>query len=188
MQTHTTVQQEPDFSDHVKRGPFSASASGVKPSSYSPRQPEHKGVRCKNYTNILRKRWRSEDLSPSVIAGGEAEMKSVSVKEGEPVTLHVPQLQGDVLIVWRFGDEGKLIAKHDIEAKSSPLYDTDERFRDRLKLDQTGSLTITKTRTTDSGLYKVKISTKTVSLTLLTPVNISVINTDYCQAYDNFNI
>uniref|UniRef100_A0A671PBI0 Ig-like domain-containing protein n=1 Tax=Sinocyclocheilus anshuiensis TaxID=1608454 RepID=A0A671PBI0_9TELE len=98
--------------------------------------------------------------SPSVIAGAEAEMKSVSVKEGDPVILQtdVPQLQGDELIVWRFGDEEKLIAKHDIEAKSSPLY-YDERFRDGLKLDhQTGSLIITKTRTTDSGLYKAKIS------------------------------
>ncbi len=95
---------------------------------------------------------------PSVIAGAEAEMKTVSVTEGDPVTLHVPQLQGNELIVWRFGDEGKLLAKHDIEARSSPLY-YDERFRDRLQLnDQTGSLFITNTRTTHSGLYTVKIS------------------------------
>ncbi len=93
---------------------------------------------------------------PSVIAG--AEMKTVSVTEGDPVTLHVPQLQGHELIVWRFGDEGKLIAKHDIETKSSSLY-YDERFRDRLQLDhQIGFLSITNTRTTDSGLYTVKIS------------------------------
>ncbi|XDV23449.1 hypothetical protein PO909_028025 [Leuciscus waleckii] len=99
--------------------------------------------------------------SPSVIDAGKAEMKSVSVMEGGPVTLQtdVTETHGDELIVWRFGDEGKLIAKHDIEAKSSPIYDTDERFRDRLKLDEkTGSLTITNTRNTDSGLYTVKIS------------------------------
>ncbi|KAF4097410.1 hypothetical protein G5714_021418 [Onychostoma macrolepis] len=95
---------------------------------------------------------------PSVIAGAEAEMKIVSVTEGDPVTLHVPQLQGNELIVWRFGDEGKLIAKHDIETKSSLVYDNDERFRDRLQLDQTGSLIITNTRTIDSGLYTVKIN------------------------------
>ncbi|KAF4097427.1 hypothetical protein G5714_021435 [Onychostoma macrolepis] len=102
--------------------------------------------------------------SPSVFAGAEAEMKSVSVTEGDPVTLHVTQLQGNELILWRFGDEGKLIAKSDKEAKSSRLYDTDERFRDRLALDQTGSLIITNTRITDSGPYTVKISSNKQTL------------------------
>ncbi len=100
--------------------------------------------------------------SPSeyaVIDAGK-EILSMSVMEGDPVTLqtNVSQLQGNELIVWRFGDEGKLIAKHDIETKSSSLY-YDERFRDRLELDNTtGSLIITNTRTTDTGLYTVKIS------------------------------
>ncbi|XP_059425976.1 uncharacterized protein LOC132160255 [Carassius carassius] len=105
--------------------------------------------------------------SPSAVDAGVTDMKLVSVMEGDPVILQtaVPQLTGDELIVWRFGDEGKLIAKHDIEAKSSPLYDeTDESLRDRLKLDQTGSLTITNTRKTDSGHYKVKISSNKQTL------------------------
>ncbi len=83
------------------------------------------------------------------------------MKEGDRVTLQtgVTQISGDELIVWRFGDEGKLIAKADKEAKSSPLY-YDERFRDRLE-NQTGSLIITNTRSTDSGFYSVKISSST---------------------------
>ncbi|XP_026053163.1 uncharacterized protein LOC113039485 [Carassius auratus] len=100
-------------------------------------------------------------VSPDVIDAVKGEMKLMSVTEGDPVILQtdVPQLTRDMLVVWRSGDEGKLIAKHDIEAKSSPFYvETDGRFRDRLKLDQTGSLTITNSRTNDSGLYRVKIS------------------------------
>ncbi|XP_067271627.1 uncharacterized protein [Pseudorasbora parva] len=98
--------------------------------------------------------------SPSVIDAHKPEVKIISVKEGDSVALNtLTETHGDELIVWRFGDERKLIAKSDIEANSSTLYETDERFRDRLKLDhQTGSLTITHTRTEDSGLYRVKIS------------------------------
>jgi len=103
--------------------------------------------------------------SPSVDVG-EVEMKSVSVLEGNSVTLQtdVTETHGDELIVWRFGDEGKLIAKYDV-VKSSPLLDTDEKFRDRLQLDhQTGSLTITNTRNTDSGFYTMKISSNKQTL------------------------
>jgi len=103
--------------------------------------------------------------SPSVVDVGEVEMKSLSVMEGNSVTLQtdVTETHGDELIVWRF--ERKLIAKYDVEAKSSPLHDTDERFRDRLQLDhQTGSLTITHTRTTDSGEYTLKINSNKQTL------------------------
>ncbi|XP_073685389.1 uncharacterized protein [Garra rufa] len=99
--------------------------------------------------------------SPDVSDAGKDEMKIESVIEGDPVTLQtdVTQLDGDELIVWRSGEEGKLIAKADIETKGSLFYDNEERFRNRLELDhQTGSLTITNTRTTDSGLYTLKIS------------------------------
>ncbi|XP_051741550.1 uncharacterized protein LOC127508049 isoform X3 [Ctenopharyngodon idella] len=115
--------------------------------------------------------------SPAVIEAFKGEMKSVSETEGNPVTLQTDtETHGDELIVWRFGDEGKLIAKHDLEAKSLRLYnDPDERFRDRLKLDhQTGSLTITNSRITDSGVYKVKISSSNQTLHKRFTVTVSV--------------
>ncbi|XP_067270838.1 uncharacterized protein [Pseudorasbora parva] len=96
---------------------------------------------------------------------------------GDPVTLQtdMTETHGDELIVWRFGDEGKLIAKSDIEAKSSTLYETEERFRDRLKLDyQTGSLTITHTRTTDSEIYTVKISSSSSKQTIFKRFNVTI--------------
>ncbi|XP_067236281.1 uncharacterized protein [Chanodichthys erythropterus] len=116
--------------------------------------------------------------SPAVIDAFKGEMKSVSETEGNPVSLQTDtKTHRKELIVWRFGDEGKLIAKHDLEAKSLRLYDDpDERFRDRLKLDnQTGSLIITNVRITDSGVYKVKISSNNQTLNKRFVVTLSAV-------------
>ncbi|XP_057181065.1 uncharacterized protein LOC130548360 isoform X4 [Triplophysa rosa] len=95
--------------------------------------------------------------SPRVL--DTCEVKSVSVSEGESVTLHTDvQTHRDDLILWRFGDEGLLIAKYDKEDNKISIYD-DDGFRGRLKLDdQTGSLNISDVRSSDSGLYKLKIN------------------------------
>ncbi len=111
----------------------------------------------------------------SGVFGVEGEMKSLSVMEGDSVTLHtdVTDIQGnETMIQWMFGAEDPdiIIAEIDREANNSDV--TDERFRDRVKMDsQTGSLTITNIRTTDSGLYQVEITTnstvvKTFSVTV----------------------
>ncbi|XP_077081818.1 uncharacterized protein LOC143735497 [Siphateles boraxobius] len=79
-------------------------------------------------------------------------VKSVSVMEGDSVTLNpdLTDIQRDEEIQWRFGNIR--IAR---VIMNITRYDNDERFRDRLKLDQTGSLTISDIRNTDSGLYQL---------------------------------
>uniref|UniRef100_A0A8C1S3K7 Zmp:0000000652 n=1 Tax=Cyprinus carpio TaxID=7962 RepID=A0A8C1S3K7_CYPCA len=83
------------------------------------------------------------------------EVKTISVMEGESFTLHteVNEIQKYLLIQWMF--ESTRIAEINRLAQTNSTYEADERFRDRLKLDPTGSLTITNTRTTDSGLYQL---------------------------------
>ncbi|XP_077081702.1 uncharacterized protein LOC143735430 [Siphateles boraxobius] len=99
-------------------------------------------------------------------------LTSVSVTEGESVTLHTDaEMHKDALMLWRFGDKGILLAKIDVETKETSLNDADERFRDRLKLDQTGSLSITNTRITDTGLYQLQIRGSESSQRFLLSVN-----------------
>ncbi len=99
------------------------------------------------------------------------ETQSLSVTEGDSVTLHpdVTEIHEDDLIMWNFGSEISLIAQIN---RASGITHTDERFRDRLKLDdKTGSLTITNITTQHAGLYKLeiisaKLSSKTFSVSV----------------------
>ncbi|XP_016366808.1 uncharacterized protein LOC107707331 [Sinocyclocheilus rhinocerous] len=100
----------------------------------------------------------------------------VSVKEGDPVTLHTDvETNQQEDIKWYFNDIRIAEISGDLSDICTDVQCNEgtERFRDRLKLDhQTGSLTIMNTRTTDSGLYELKIissfsiSEKTFSVTV----------------------
>ncbi len=88
-------------------------------------------------------------------------VKSVSVTEGDSVSLNsrLTEIQKRDLITWAFGYLETRIAIINREEGIVSTSDGDAAgFRDRLKLNnQTGSLIITNTRTTDSGLYTVNI-------------------------------
>ncbi|XP_056614382.1 uncharacterized protein LOC130429693 [Triplophysa dalaica] len=88
--------------------------------------------------------------------------ESVSVTEGDSVTLSVNLTEVKDKISWKFGAQEVVIAEINVVHDNMRLYEErpDGRFRDRLKLDQTGSLIITNITNTHSGLYKV-INTNT---------------------------
>uniref|UniRef100_A0A673IYS2 Immunoglobulin subtype domain-containing protein n=1 Tax=Sinocyclocheilus rhinocerous TaxID=307959 RepID=A0A673IYS2_9TELE len=85
-----------------------------------------------------------------------------SVMEGDSVPLKPgdTKIPEDDTIQWWFGD--KIIARMNKAANIISTSEGDDTgFKGRLKLDQTGSLTVTNTRTTDSGLYKLLIKSTT---------------------------
>ncbi|XP_026107637.1 uncharacterized protein LOC113079608 [Carassius auratus] len=119
---------------------------------------------------------------------GDDALTPVSVIEGDSVTLNIDStdIQINYVIEWRFGPEGILIAKTSKQNNMNMFHNnnTDGRFRGRLKLEQTGSLIITKSRITDTGLYKVTSNStetphNTFNLTVYAHLPIPVI-TIYC--------
>ncbi|XP_026101104.1 CD48 antigen-like [Carassius auratus] len=105
------------------------------------------------------------------VFGDTVKVKSVSVLEGDSVTLDsgFSEMMDEHVIRWRFGSENTLIAEISVMDDRITVYDDvlDERFRDRLKLDhQTGSLTITNTRTEHTGLYQLQTSSVSKNFTL----------------------
>ncbi|XP_073700168.1 uncharacterized protein [Garra rufa] len=86
------------------------------------------------------------------------EEKIESVKEGESVTLKTDaEIQRDDQILWMFGPQETLIAEISRESREITTFDgADGRFKDKLKLDKTGSLTITNITAEHIGVYKIQ--------------------------------
>uniref|UniRef100_A0A8C2KFE4 Ig-like domain-containing protein n=1 Tax=Cyprinus carpio TaxID=7962 RepID=A0A8C2KFE4_CYPCA len=129
--------------------------------------------------------------SPHLRVFGDTDvMKSVSVTEGDSVSLHtdVTEVQRDDQILWMFGPKGTRIAE--LYKQSIDMFKSNEIFGDRLQMDSfTGSLIIRNIRRTDSGLYKLQIrsdrrnSDKTFSVTVYThlPVPVITSNSSICS-------
>jgi len=102
------------------------------------------------------------------------EIKRKSVMEGESVTLDTHAKTTNDSMTWYFND----IPISEITGDQRKICTDDqckERFRDRLKLDnETGSLTITHTTNTDSGLYKLQINSRRISIIRSFDVTVSL--------------
>ncbi|XP_056615571.1 uncharacterized protein LOC130430480 [Triplophysa dalaica] len=116
------------------------------------------------------------------------EVKSVSVMEGQNVTLHtnLTELQTDHVIVWRFKDIR--IAKIKRSDNINPTYNKTETFRDRLKMNnQTGDLTITHITSQHSGLYTLRIN-MTGKLNVKKNITVTVYAKEQTNGHPNYII
>ncbi|XP_077081741.1 uncharacterized protein LOC143735449 [Siphateles boraxobius] len=112
-----------------------------------------------------------QQLHPNTVASSTAngvfgvytdKTEMISVLEGDSVTLDtdVTEIQRDDLILWTFRPRKSETRIAEIYKQIISIYDKDnnERFRDRLQIDEkTGSLTITNISTLHSGLYKLQV-------------------------------
>ncbi|XP_073669730.1 uncharacterized protein [Paramisgurnus dabryanus] len=111
---------------------------------------------------------RSESKCKSFMLTVNEKWTEMSVKEGESVRLStdLTHIHNDDQILWMFGPEDSLIAKFHKKwswkiisyDEKKMLYDgVDGRFKNKLQLNQTGSLTIRDINTELTGLYKLQI-------------------------------
>ncbi|XP_056614567.1 uncharacterized protein LOC130429798 isoform X2 [Triplophysa dalaica] len=105
-----------------------------------------------------------------LLVGGRAcflvsDVENLNQLEGRSVTLKtgLNELQTDQEILWKFNNESTILAKINRETNETSIPgNADERFRDRLKLnDTTGDLIITHSKIPDSGNYRMKIRDST---------------------------
>ncbi|KAK7126585.1 hypothetical protein R3I94_017922 [Phoxinus phoxinus] len=97
-------------------------------------------------------------LLNGVFGAGTDEEKSVSVMEGDSVTLNtdITEVQSKDQILWMFGPQETRIAE--IHKQNIDMFDSNVTFGDRIQIDsQTGSLTIRNIRSEHTGLYKLQI-------------------------------
>ncbi|XP_077081753.1 SLAM family member 5-like isoform X4 [Siphateles boraxobius] len=95
-----------------------------------------------------------------VFGAGTDEVKSVSVTEGDSVTLNTDvQVQRDNQILWTFGPQDRRIGE--IHRQNIYIDNTVMIFEKIVQMDkQTGSLTIRNIRSEHTGLYKLTVISK----------------------------
>ncbi|XP_016135770.1 uncharacterized protein [Sinocyclocheilus grahami] len=100
----------------------------------------------------------------SVNVIGAAERDEIYVKAGENVTLDPAVLKNPIhLMTWHFNNISIAEITED-QSKISTDDQVNNRFRGRLEVNQTGSLTITNTRSEDSGVYKLQTNSSRFSI------------------------
>uniref|UniRef100_A0A672RJQ4 Immunoglobulin domain-containing protein n=1 Tax=Sinocyclocheilus grahami TaxID=75366 RepID=A0A672RJQ4_SINGR len=88
----------------------------------------------------------------------------IYVKAGENVTLDPAVLKNPIhLMTWHFNNISIAEITED-QSKISTDDQVNNRFRGRLEVNQTGSLTITNTRSEDSGVYKLQTNSSRFSI------------------------